>query len=242
MKSTALLLLVIGTLLSGCGTYSSYFGSGYHSLESSYLDKPHYDSLPRSAWYASARAIRSTGYNLNFYGAAQGDANQVYEAMAHYGHTYRNISWAGEVLGYYGRYRLGTQHDSALVDHFLSRHSFYGLGGKLSVNWNIPYRKINFRPIGVEVTLNREGGPYRTFVRHLDEQFRSVTTEGAPWSINVGLTSGLRAQLPDGIVLGYQTTFLIPDRNYRKLYRYYDNDKERREVIGGASTTVLLGY
>ena len=88
MKLLLIKLLVtssLAALLSSCATYRSDFGGGYHALESTYLDKPHYDSLPQSAWYASVRAIRASGYNISPFSPQEGDRNQVYEAVVHRG-------------------------------------------------------------------------------------------------------------------------------------------------------------
>lgn len=243
MKCTLLFLLIAGMLaVSSCSSYHSYFGNGYHSLENSYLDKPFYDSIPQGAWYASARVVRATGYNRSFSSATEGDQNRVYEAIGYRGFSYRNISWAGGLFGYYGGYRLGNQHDSVLVAHYLSRKPYYGLGGKVSVNWNIPYAAVNFRPIGVAITLNREFGQYPTFVRQLRGQFPQVTTVSDRWGINVGLTTGLRARLSENTVLGYQVVFSIPDPDYSVVYRDAGTtEEEHREIFGGVSTAVFVG-
>ncbi len=246
MKPLYALFLIgafITTLLGGCATYRSDFGGGYHALEGTYLDKPHYDSLPQGAWYASARAIRASGYNIGPFSPREGDRNRVYEAVVHRGHTYRNLSWAGGLFGYYGNYRLGNRHDSVLVDHFLSRKSYYGFGAKLDVAWNIPYRRVNFRPLGLALTVNRELGRYPRFVRQIDGLSPSVSTVNDPLGINVGITSGLRVAWEGGMVLGGQLLLMIPDRDYDVIYeRVVDGQVQPRGLVEGVTTTTFVGY
>ena len=207
------------------------------------MDKPLHDSLPRGTWYASARTIRASGYNLNFSSNTRGDRNQAYEAMIYRGQSYRHLCWAAGILGYYGRYQLGNQHDSVLVDQYLAKRPYFGGGGKVSVAWNLPLnQEVDFRPLGMDVTLNRESGPYLTFVQQLQERFSSVTVEEDPWSVNVGITSGLRLQTAGGMILGYHALVMIPDQDYQRLYRYYDIDrKEKRSFFGGAHITMFGG-
>lgn len=236
-----ILLMAIG-LLSSCGTYSSYFGNGYHSLESSYLDKPFYDSLPQGAWYVSAKATWATGYNLNFSSSLEGDKNRMFQAIGHRGYTYRNISGAYGLFGYYGNYRIGNQHDSVLVDSYLTRRSYYGFGGKATISWNIPFQKVNFRPLGIEVTLNHEFGRYLAFVRQLNGQHNQVHTIEDPLSVNFGLTSELCIRLPNHMSFGYHMLLAIPDRDYQALYSYTNASGEKESsIFGGGSTTFFLG-
>lgn len=54
--------------------------------------------------------------------------------------------------------------------------------------------------------------------------------------------SGLRAQVSDQVVLGYQAVFAIPDRDYRIIYRELGTSEDKDPcLIGNVTTTVFLG-
>ena len=130
-----------------------------------------------------------------------------------------------------------------LVDHFLSRKSYYGFGGKLSVAWNIPYRRVNFRPLGLALTVNREFGRYPTFVRQIDGLGPSVNVVDDRLGVKAGITSGLRAQLPSDLILGFHALYMIPDRDYDVIYEnVVDGEVQRRPLVAGATTTTFIGY
>ena len=240
MKSCYGFIVVVLCLLalSSCN-YHAYFGGGYHSLESQYLDKPHFDSIPAAAWHASASATRATGYNLSFESDEEGDLNQVYEAMIYRGETYRNLAWACGVFGYYGNYRFGNQHRDVLAGAQSARKNYHGLGGKLQLAWNIPFKSVSFRPLGIDVTINREFGEYVAFTRQLGRQFSQVSVVDDPLGVNFGITTSLRYEPQPGIVAGYQVKFAIPDRDYGVIYR--DGLDERQDLFDGASGILFIG-
>ena len=62
-----------------------------------------------------------------------------------------------------------------------------------------------------------------------------------PLSINFGLTSALRADLPSDVILGYQFLFLIPDRDYQTIYQNSASDGAEKSIFGGSSVIIFVG-
>ncbi len=234
--------MAVAGLMSSCSeSYHSYFGNGYHSLEHSYTDVPHYDSLPRETWQVSARYIRATGYNLSWISDRSGDKNRAYEAYVCRGQTHRNIAWTAGLLSYYGRYQLGNKHDSVLVDHYFRNKSYFGLGGRGSVALNIPLANVNFRPVGVDLIINRELGQYPAFMQQFQGRSSLVTTVYNPWRASIAFTSSLRAQVSDRVVLGYQTVVAVPERHYRFIYRKSGAFGEDQTTTERIAATAFVG-
>ncbi len=234
-------MVITGLMCSCSESYRSYFGNGYRSLEHSYADVPHYDSIPRGAWQVSARYIRATGYNLSWTSDRSGDRNRAYEACVFRGQAHRNVAWTAGLLSYYGRYQLGNRHDSVLVDHYFRNKSYVGLGSRGSVALNIPLTNISFRPVGVDLIINREFGQYSAFMQQLQGQSSLVTTVYDPWRASIAFTSGLRAQVSDRLVLGYQTVVAVPERHYRFIYRKSGDFEKDRATTERIAATAFVG-
>ena len=232
---------IVGSTSSCSESYRSYFGNGYRSLEHSYADMPHYDSVPKAAWQVSARYVRATGYNLSRSSDRSGDQNRAYEAFVFRGQTHRHVAWTAGLLSYYGRYRLGNRHDSVLVDHYFKNKSYFGLGSRGSVALNIPLANISFRPVGLDLIVNRELGQYPAFMQQFQGQSPLVTTLYDPWRVSIAFTSGLRAQVSDRVVLGYQAVVAIPERHYAFIYRKSGAIEEDQTTTEGVAATAFVG-
>jgi len=212
MKTLKINLLIISVVavFSGCVPLS-YFGNGYHGIESSYMSKPFYDSLPYSSINAQGSINLATGYNSD-------DHNNSFDLLVHGSHGLKYFSIAYGVFGFGGNYKVGDHHDESISHYFLTSQSYGGFGARVSANVNIPVGKVNFRPIGGELIINKEFGEYHDFLEDISGSSEHIFVAEDDLSVNFGITSEILINPKPGYDMGFRLFLGIPDKDYEGIY------------------------
>ncbi len=231
-----LLILSAAALFSGCVPLS-YFGNGYHGIESSYMSKPFYDSLTRSSVNLQGNLNLTSGYNSD-------DHNNSFDLLIYGSHGFKYFSIAYGVFGFAGNYKVGEYHNDAISDYFQTSQSYGGFGARISANLNIPLGKVNFKPFGGELIINKEYGDYHNFMKDITGSSEDIFVAEDNLSVNLGITSEILIHPKPGHDIGFRLFLGIPDKDYEGIYsKVLSQDEQSGEAsLKSASFTGFFKF
>ena len=175
MKTASLILTALVFAKSLLAQHADYYGTAHTANETTYLTKPVYTTSNANAIYFSGRFSHTV---FPYY-----DNERTYfgELSLHRSHTWKHINLSYGILGYGGSYRI---HE---VERYAGNKYFGGTGATGELNFNLPFKKVDYRVIGVRTTLFYENGDYASF-RKIAEN--DTLIENVNWfhgGINVSL-------------------------------------------------------
>lgn len=150
----SLLLLVAGMIISSCSDH--IYAPAMHHSDIAYLPKPVSADVVKSANYISGALVVDESPNYS---------DELVSAQLNFsrGHVFDHFNLAYGAFG-----TLGNYHNSELQpqDPNYFKNKFFGAaGGRLSGNFFVSSRHIDFRFIGFEAAYSHEFGDYLDFRR-----------------------------------------------------------------------------
>jgi hypothetical protein len=182
MKIGLLLLLAVTILtLNSCETT---YGIANIGSESKYLPKPVYKDTTEKATYLTGQFYHNLGDGyqpdeLSYFGDVMINRSLTSK--------YFNYSYGG--LLYVGNYYVNE------VTSYRGMKTFYGSALTGEINLNIPFKKIDWRIIGLRTTSIYEQGNYSTFRRNAGNENLITNIHPHNATINIALTHDLTVKL-----------------------------------------------
>ena len=143
MKNFTILLLS-GLLFTGCGVYTNHYYDGNLASRSTISQKPAYRDSTEKATYISGSiqgTLRDESFNTDE-SSAFGIVN-LHRAITK---KHMNFSYGGFLHG--GNYKTAEEENIAGERVAEGRQAFYGGGLNTEINYNLPFRQIDWRVIG----------------------------------------------------------------------------------------------
>lgn len=189
--------LIILFSLQSCGP--PIYGLAKTGSETTYMAKPFYeDTLTQSI----SRIYISSGLTHNISNRVYTNNEQMKygNLMAHRSHTFKYLN-----LAYGGFLYLGS-YTTQINPEMRGEYGFWGQGLNAEMNLNIPFRKANWRIIGVRMAQYSENGPYSEFRREGDRRNILINMNHNNQAAGFWMTSELVLKI-NKLTYGYYTAF-----------------------------------
>jgi hypothetical protein len=204
------LFFLTGLTLTGCTIFRqhAYYVSPFNANSQTYHPLPMHSDSARTAFYAQASYL--TG-NANDNGTDQLKGVATSAFVAHHFGRFQTYYGLDLVLGCYnvGKYDTGITKvffpgrislpplAAPELDKYAGGRSFGGVGFSGGINMVKPFRKGEWRFIGLEATLHREFGDYLSFRKKLPDSLTAVNVR-SPFFATVGYTTEIICRTPHG--------------------------------------------
>jgi hypothetical protein len=226
-----LLLLACLTLISLNSCITNY-GIANIGSESKYLVKPNYEDSTATASYIAGQFNHNGGKGyydkeLSYFG----------DIMFNRSHTSKHFIYSYAAIGYFGKYTVSE------VAKYQGEKNFYGSALTGEISLNIPFKKVDWRVIGLRTTATYETGSYAKFRENAESEDLIFNVHPHNAALNIALTHDVIVKLrkisfglysAQGITLGKDSNGILTLSNTLHL--------TRRRVTGQAQMTMgILG-
>ncbi len=150
-NKTILLLVALAPILMSeyCGLPD--YGTAHTANEITYLAKEPYIDSCTNAFYISGRFSHTVSPTY------QNERTYFGELTLHRSHTWKYANLSYGIFGYGGSYKVYE------IEKYRGNKYFGGIGGTAELNFNLPFKKVNWRVVGVRITWLYENGRYTSF-------------------------------------------------------------------------------
>lgn len=187
-------LCIAALLITSCTT--TRYGIANQGSQARYIAKPIYKDTTETALYISGQYFNNNGKGFN----EQQEFSQFGDLMIHRSHSVKDWNYAYGILGYLGSYDVNA------VYNLRGEKDFFGIGVMGEINYTIPFKHIEFRPVGFRLGIMREFGDYEEFKQLASElnYIEDVNPNNTP--LNFGVSSEVIYK-HDKFDLGFQLSF-----------------------------------
>ncbi len=224
-------VLLFCLLFAGIYSCAPDFANPRLHNDLTYMAKPAVGDLSHWGTYVSPNIAISEGFNRK-------DVNLFHEINLHQSYTFKygNIALGG--FGFGGVYflRPDTVRQFAAIQPFVGPHTYYGGGFRGSFNFNIPFRQIDFRFLGLDAVWSKEAGNY-VLLREEVQNLPFVTASTETKLLTLALTSEACIKLRQQIQLAMKLSFGHVVKGQFEEFENYD--KEWTEFV---SANVFFTY
>lgn len=221
----AILILVVIFSMSSCST--AFLANP--GIDPIVFTKPAYRDSAFVSSYIGGKFNKSTYFN-SYSDINNNNFGQLYFYQSQ---TEKYFNFSYGTFGYYGQIDIETDGINQ------KSKSYYGGGVSSEMNWNVPTRFVNIRPIGMKLTAYYEDGQfaqykdvYRSSVNnnYNDNYYRTASSADRfaySLSFNTGMDVKLKNNKSMGLVYSLGSTTTLPkhltDLNFSGILNYTTN-------------------
>lgn len=178
-------LLVMIFSIHGCTPYYAFGNGGIDPIT---FNKPIYADSEKVTTYVGGKFTQSLD-SAYFHNGEKNSFGQIYLAQT-FTEKYYNFSYGA--FGYLGSYHVVE------VPDYNGNKSYYGGGLSCEFNFNLPFKTLDVRLIGLKGTLIYEDGDFTRFRSLASEQNLIVGVTHSRFEYNISLVNGFDFKVDKG--------------------------------------------